>query len=248
MSAERYVGLDVHKRQVTVAAVDSQQRVILSPQKVAVEHFERWACQHLSATDQVALEATTNSWEFYDQLKSLVAQVAVANTFQLNLISASGRKTDKQDALVLAKLLAANLLPTVWVPPHRVPELRALTSHRAQLIGEKSALKNRLHNLLHRHNLSQPAGSPFKAENKLWWQSLPLSAVERLQVRHFWLSIHHLETLIQETEVHIAQLSIAAPWNDLMPFLLQLPGVGLYTGMTILAAIGHIERFASPQS
>lgn len=31
-----------------------------------------------------------------------------------------------------------------------------------------------------------------------------------------------------------------------MPFLLLLPGIGLYTGMTILAAIGHIERFANP--
>ena len=132
MTAERYIGLDVHKRQVTVAAVDSQQRVILTPKKVAVEHFESWARQHLSVTDQVALEATTNSWEFHDQLKSLVAQVAVANTFQLKLISASGRKTDKQDALVLAKLLAANLLPTVWVPPQPVRELRSLTSHRAQ--------------------------------------------------------------------------------------------------------------------
>jgi transposase len=138
-------------------------------------------------------------------------------------------------------------LPTVWVPPQPVRELRALTSHRAQLISEKSALKNRLHNLLHRHNLPQPSGSAFKAANEGWWQALPLSAVERLQVRHSWLSIHHLDALIQETEAQIAQLSVTAPWNDRMPFLLQLPGVGLYTGMTILAAIGQIERFASPQ-
>jgi transposase len=247
MITERSVGLDVHKHQVTVAAVDSQQQVVLSPQKVAVERFEAWAHQHLTATDHIALEATTNSWEFHDQLKPIVAEVAVANCFQVKLISASARKTDKQDALVLAKLLAANLLPTVWVPPLSVRELRALTSHRAQLISEKSALKNRLHHMLHRHNLAQPSGSPFKAVNEEWWQGLPLSAVERLQVRHYWLSIHHLEALIQETEAQIAQLSVAASWDDLMPFLLQLPGIGLYTGMTILAAIGQIERFASPQ-
>src|SRR5262245_3772638 len=187
MTARRYVGLDVHKRQVTVAAVDSQQRMIITPHKISVERFENWARQHLTAMDHVALEATTNSWEFHDQLKPLVAEVAVANCFQLKLISASGRKTDKQDALVLAKLLAANLLPAVWVPPQAVRELRALTGHRAQLISEKSALKNRLHNLLHRHNLAQPSGGPFKAANEKWWQTLPLSAVERLQVRHFWL-------------------------------------------------------------
>jgi transposase len=131
MTTERYVGLDVHKHQVTVAAVDSQQRMALTPHKVAVERFAAWARQHLQSTDHIALKATTNSWTFHDQLKPLVAEVAVANCFQVKLISASARKTDKQDALVLAKLLAAYLLPTVWVPPQPVRELRALTSHRA---------------------------------------------------------------------------------------------------------------------
>ncbi len=77
--------------------------------------------------------------------------------------------------------------------------------------------------------------------------SLTLVGGRMLAGTSLWLSIHHLETLIQETGAQIAQLSIAAPWKDLMPFLLQLPGVGLYSGITILAAIGQIERFASPE-
>jgi transposase len=244
---ERYVGLDIHKRHVVVAAVDSQQRMIVTPQKVAVERFEGWARQHLRPTDHVALEATTNSWEFYDQLAPTVAEVAVANCFQLRLISASSRKTDRHDALVVAKLFAAKLLPEVWVPPQHVRDLRTLTSHRAQLIGEKTSIRNRLHNLLHRHNLALPTGNPFNIASESWWKALPLSEVERLQVRHFWLSLHHVTQLIQETEAQIAQLSVAQPWDGLMTFLLQLPGVGLYTGMTILAAIGDIGRFASPE-
>jgi transposase len=195
----------------------------------------------------VALEATTNSWEFHDGLTPLVQEVAVANTFQLKLISASSRKTDKHDALVLAKLLAARLLPTIWVPPQPVRDLRALTSHRAELISERTALRNRLHRLLHAHNLNLPSGTPFSVANEPWWKALPLSPVECLQVRHFWQRLHQVDELIEETEACIAQSSAAQPWNDLMPFLLQLPGVGLYTGMTILAAIGDIARFPSAQ-
>ncbi len=247
MTAVRYVGLDIHKRHVTVAAVDEQQQVVLAPVKVAVERFGAWAAQHLQATDSVALEATTNSWEFHDELSPLVHQVAVANSFQLKLISSSGRKTDKHDALVLAKLLAAKLLPTVWVPPQHVRDLRALTSHRAELIGERTALRNRLHRLLHAHNLNLPSGQPFSAANEQWWTTLPLSPVECLQVRHFWLSLHHLDALIEDTEACIAQQSATQPWNELMTFVLQLPGIGLYTGMTILAAIGDIARFPSAQ-
>ncbi len=180
MLAERYVGLDIHKRHVMVAAVDRLQRVVLPPVKVAVAQFGSWAAAHLQATDRVALEATTNSWEFHDRLTPLVREVAVANTFQLKLISASSRKTDKHDALVLAKLLAARLLPTVWVPPQPVRDLRALTSHRAELISERTALRNRLHRLLHAHNLNLPSGTPFSAANEPWWKALPLSPVERL--------------------------------------------------------------------
>jgi len=247
MAAERYVGLDIHKWQVTVAAVDAQQHVVLPPQKVATEDFRQWAQRHLKAGDHVALEATTNAWEIHDQLTALVARVAVANCHQIKLISASARKTDKQDALVLARLLAAQLLPTVWVPPDEVRELRRLTDHRAQLIGQRSAAKNRLHGLLHQHNLKAPEGNPFTTDHEAWWTELPLSRAEQLQVHHFWLTIHHLNQLIVETESEIALLSVAEPWNDIMTFLMQLPGVGLYTGMTILAAIGDITRFPAPE-
>jgi transposase len=247
MTATRFVGLDVHKRQVTVAAVNAQQEVVLSPHKVSVAGFTAWAQAHLQASDQVALEATSNAWEFHDQLLGQVAAVSVANSQQIKLISASARKTDKQDALILAKLLAAHLLPTVWIPPQAVRDLRSLTQHRSQLIHQRGALKNQLHAILHRHNVMLPAGNPFTAAYEPWWAQLPLTATERLQVRHCWLSIHHLTQLIDETEVQIAQLSVTQTWDEPLTFILQIPGIGLYTGMTILAAIGDIDRFPAAQ-
>jgi transposase len=71
--------------------------------------------------------------------------------------------------------------------------------------------------------------------------------VERLQLKHDWETIHHLNRQITEVEAEIAQCSIADEWKEDMIFLMQLPGLGLYTAMTILAAIGDIERFATAQ-
>lgn len=110
MAKVRYVGLDVHKRQVTVTAVNAQQTILFPPQKFPVEDFTVWAQTHLRLTDHVALAATANAWEFHDQLVGQVASISVANSHQLKFISSSARKTDKHDALVLAKLLAAHLL------------------------------------------------------------------------------------------------------------------------------------------
>ena len=68
------------------------------------------------------------------------------------MITSSASKTDRHDALVLVKLAAAELLPTVWVPPQDVRELRAITQHRTQLIQERGSAQNRLHDILHRYN------------------------------------------------------------------------------------------------
>ena len=241
----RHVGLDIHKQHILVAAVDGQQQVALKPRKISVQAFSNWAIKHLRPTDRVAMESTSNAWHWYDHLIPLVAEVRVANAYKVKLISQSRVKTDKQDALVLAQLLAANLLPSVWVPPPHVRELRGIVAHRFHLVRDRTAAKNRLHSVLHRHNLSLPAGDPFSQENREWWQAQALSPTEILRIRHELRHIEHLTQLITEVEAEVARLSVTFPWDEQVAFLVQLPGVGLNSAMTILSAIGDIGRFPS---
>jgi transposase len=242
---QRQLGLDVHRQHVMIAAVNNRQDVLMPPVKVAVSRFAKWAQAHLQPTDRVALEATSNAWAFYDMLEPLVAEAKIADGRKIKLISASRTKTDKHDALVLAQLLASNLLPAVWVPPVYVRELRSLTAHRRRLVRERSAAKNRLHGVLHRHNLILPPGDPFSDAHRSWWASLAVSPSECLRIRHEWCHIQHLTRLIEEVEAELAQQSAQAPWCEQVAFLVQLPGIGLNSALTILAAIGDIDRFAS---
>jgi len=57
----RYVGLDVHKSYVMLAAVDGSQKVVLTPRRVELSYFGYWAAKHLRPTDHLVLEATTNA-------------------------------------------------------------------------------------------------------------------------------------------------------------------------------------------
>jgi transposase len=158
-TSKRYVGLDVHKRDIMVGALNAGQETVLSPRRIPLAQFESWAGKHLRPTDEVVLEATTNAWYVHDLLKPLVARVTVANPHQVRLIAASFVKTDKKDALTLARLLAVNLVPEVWVPPLHVRELRSLVSHRHKLVKQRSAAQNRLHAIIHRHHLLPPSGN-----------------------------------------------------------------------------------------
>ena len=242
---KRFVGLDVHKQYVMVGAVNGTQEMVLPPRKVSLVEFEGWAKKHLRPSDEVVLEATTNAWYLYDLLEPLVERVVVCHPPQVKLIAAAFVKTDKKDTMTLAKLLAVGMIPAVWVPPLHVRELRGLINHRQRLISQQTRLKNRLQSLLHRQHVLPPGGQLFAAANRAWWLGLSLSSSEKLRLRQDLILLDQLAPLITEVETEINRLSLAEPWAELTPYLLQLPGIGLLTAMTILSAIGDIRRFPS---
>jgi transposase len=242
---KRFFGLDVHKAYIMVAAVNADKEVVLKPRRVSWPHFESWMNKTLRPTDEVVLEATTNAWHVHDLLAPKVAQVIVAHPYHVKLIAAAAVKTDKRDALALAKLLSANMIPPVWVPPHHVRDLRAIIAHRNRLVAQRTAAKNRMHSVLHRHNLLPPQGNPFAPNNQAWWKKLSLPASEKLRLKQDMSIINYLSPLIEETEDELKRLSTSPHWAPLLPFLLQITGVGLVSAMTILSAIGDIQRFPS---
>ena len=239
----RFVALDLHKDDIVVGAVDAQQQVVLPPRRIAAAAFEAWARMELTATDAVVLEATTTAWQIHDLLVPLVASVTVAHPLMVKLIAAARVKTDRRDTINLAKLLAANLTPVVWVPPVVVRELRGLLAHRRRLVQHRTQLRNRLRSLVHRHQLVPPVGDLFAANHRSWWEEAPLSSVERLRAQQDLLQHDQLTPLIHAVEAELARLSVTEPWADQAPYLLQLPGIGLISAMTLLAAIGDIARF-----
>jgi transposase len=268
----------MHKHSVMVGAVDAHQSIVLQPRRVTMDDFASWAHEQLKADDVVVLEASANGWELHDLLKPLVAEVVVVHPNHVKVIANSSVKTDKRDTLALARLQAAGLLSSIWVPTHAVRELRALMTHRRRLVKQRVAARNRLHAVLHSHNLKPPEGDPFQLAHRAWWDNLPLSPTIRLRVRHDLMDklkrsrltvfdtareldgefrrllivlsiilLDQADVLIRETEAELAQLSMTHPWAQQLPFVMQLPGIGLLTAMTVISAIGDIRRFPGPK-
>lgn len=204
----RYVALDVHRSYLVVGAVDSHQQIVLTPRRFGFESFRLWAAEHLGPSDAVVLEATSNAWFLYDQLEARVASVTVANPVAVKLISSARVKTDARDTLKLARLLAADLIPAVWVPPLPVRELRALIAHRKRLMKQRTQTRNRLHGVLQRQNIDPPAGKAFAVGAQTWWLSLPLSPSEHLRVRQDLALLDALDPLIAEVERELGTLSV----------------------------------------
>jgi transposase len=240
---QRYIAIDAHKHYLVIGGLNAQMEIVLPLQRISISRFSLWAQKNFTSTDAVVIEATTNTWTLHDIIAPLVGSAVVANPYQVKLIAAARVKTDKHDVWSLARLLVADLIPEVWVPPQHVRELRALVSHRRRLVQIRTRARNRMHSLLHRHNLSAPTGKPFAAKHHDWWLSLDLSPSERLRLGHDLEIEQHLSQQLDDVEQELNRLTTVEPWASSYPYLVQLPGFGLIVSMTILAAVGDISRF-----
>jgi transposase len=244
----RNVALDIHKYYSVIGGVDKEGKEVMELVRVDHADLESWLSRHLLPSDRVVIESTTNAWHVYDLLEPLVAEVLVANPIKVKQIACARVKTDKKDTLILAHLLAANLVPTVWVPPKHVRELRQLISHRRRLANMHTQVVNRMHSVAHRHHLNHPKGKRFDEKTTRWQKDESLSRLEKMQLELDMETKEHLEQQIERMTRELARMSHEKPWADNMLYLMQISGCGVVTGMTILAAIGDITRFETPKA
>ena len=156
-------------------------------------------------------------------------------------IASARLKNDKVDAAILGQLLRADLLPEAWIAPPEVRQLRALLRHRAQLVRLRTLLRNRIHAVLADYGHDRPSGC-WSGPGRAWMASLQLPAVSREVADDDLALIDALETVIDRLDWEIHQRARSDPR---VKVLTQLPGVGPFTALVILAEVGDISRFGS---
>jgi len=159
----RCCGLDVHKDTVVACVrvtspngrVEHEVRTFGTTTKALLELGD-WLSA--SGVNLVAMESTGVYWKPVWNLLEGRATVE-GELIGLMLVNARhiknvpGRKTDVKDCQWIAQLLAAGLLSPSFVPERPQRELRDLTRQRAQLIGDKAKVANRLQKFLEDANI-----------------------------------------------------------------------------------------------
>lgn len=197
----------------------------------------------LGPDDTVALEASTNTWALADLVGRHAGAVVVSNPLRTRAIASAKRKTDDIDAATLAELLAADYLPPVWQPDEATRRLRRLVSHRAGLVRDRTAVRNRVIAVLSRQLLRPPVTDLFGVRGRAWLGSLELPVEERLALD----AAVRLDTVLSEQVLAADQAIAAAVVDDpRVRRLLTIPGIGLVIAASILAVVGDIGRFDRP--
>ena len=239
---ERYLAIDIHKEYGLVGGQNVRQEWVLQPRRIGMEKFREWVVENLRAGDAVVLETTTNVWDIYDIVAPLVKYVVVAHAGGVRQIAEGRVKTDKKDIERLLRLLIADIVPEVWVPPAHVRELRGMISYRNRLVKTSTMIRNRLQSLIHGHNLILPKGA---LTDQAWWEAQKISGLEKIQIRQELAMLEELARHKAEVDAELGRQSLGETWSKQAVRLLQLSGFGVVLSMTVLSAIGDVSRFES---
>ena len=184
-----------------------------------------------------------------DLAESLSVEVRVANVLgEAWRWRRVKRKTDRDDALKLAKLAAADQLPTVHVPRRAVRQHRSLIRHRHALIDRRTGVKNTIRSLLDAQGLSMPGrsrGWTRASVDELKALARPLAGcgAEDLWRGQLDLELRMLESVQQLIREADKKLDELAAKDERVARLRTVPQVGNRLAELVVTALDDANRF-----
>jgi len=215
-----------------------------------VEHAPGAICRALAGCQpgtSVALEATANWYWIVDEIEQAGLVPQLVHPRKAKLMMGLINKTDQRDAHGLNRLQRNGTLPTVWIPPGPLRELRELTRTRVVMVAQRTRWKNRLTATLAKYGAparesSDPYGKRARAELDRRMERLPEQA--RWASQQMLAQVDGLNRQIEAFEQRLENLVEVTP--D-MQRLMSLPGIGVILSATIQLEVGEIGRFPSAE-
>jgi len=234
---KRYIGIDLHRDRFTCCLRLENGRTYLSGWKL--EALERFV-KKLRPADELAVEITGNTRLFLDTTAPHVARVVVVDSNQFRVISRSVKKTDSNDARLLALYLSKDLLPEVRMKNKQQARVASLTQTRDTLVKQRSALKNKVNNLLSARGLNLPKEALSSEKRLAEVLSLPFDELLQVELRVIVDQIRSLNKSIAELDKTIAEASSELEGHT---NLTSIKGIGATTSAILLSVIGDVNDF-----
>jgi len=255
MSKIRFIGLDVHADTIAVAVAEPDGEVrslgIIPNRLEAI----RKTVAKLGPAEKlkVCYEAGPTGYVLYWQLATLGVACQVIAPSQVPVKPGDRVKTDRRDALKLARSYRAGDLTPVWVPDADHEALRDLVRGREDAKQDQLRARHRLGKFLLRHGARPP-----QTIKKNWTQK-HMDWVKR-QVRFeqpalqatfldYVHEVEHAADRLQRLEKAIDDALAAAPAEiqEVVKALQALRGVGKLVAVNLVAEVGKLSRFSNPR-
>lgn len=250
-----YIGLDVHKETIAVAVAlagrsePEYRGEIANEPKVLKKWLDRLNEAFGGTLLLFCYEAGPCGYGLYRWLTEAGHDCQVVAPALIPKKAGERIKTDRRDAMKLARLLRAGELTAVWVPDKDQEAMRDLTRARDDMKGQERKARQQLNAFVLRHGHHWPRG-------KTRWTGAHYNWLESIRFEQPWLQIVLQEYLdavkaaSQRVRDLTDELLRALPGWSLAPVvdaLVALRGIDKLAATVLLAELGDISRFDSPK-
>jgi transposase len=248
----KYVGLDVHKTDIAIGTADADRG-----EAGYYGTIENKAQSYLKVAKKLSkggegilfcYEAGPCGYEVYRQLMKAGYDCMVIAPSLIPKKSGDRIKTDRRDAVSLARLLRAGELTFICVPDKEQEAIRDLTRAREDMKAMERQSRQRLGGFLLRHGKIYPGRSKWTKTYFRWLEGLRFeTAAQQIVFQEYIDIVKDAQRRVAAMEEEMRKALTGWTLKPVVEGLMALRGVDLVAAMTIIAELGDITRFESPR-
>lgn len=252
-----YIGLDVHKEKTSVAIAEAgangevRHHGECATTRVALERLvKRIAKAHKVPTSRLAVcyEAGGCGMWIARMFYNMDVPCTVIAPSLIPTKSGDHVKTDKKDAIKLARLHRANELVSVFIPDETDEAIRDLCRARVDAVDDRRRAKTRLLAMLRRLGFNYSGKTTWNDAHKRYLRQLKMPfPAHRLIVHELIDQIDHLDERIARYESHMEQLCKDWSRKPIVDAIMGFKGFKLISAMMVVSEIGDFVRFTHPR-
>ena len=244
----RWVGLDVHAHESTIAVFDQDTGELTTRRVVGRPHELLPWLKRIARPARIVYEAGPTGYGLVRRARAAGLEIAVCAPTRTDRRPGDRIKTDKRDAIRLARLLAAGELTLVTVPTVEHEQLRDLVRCREDIRADLMRARHRLGKfLLRREIYYEGPNVPWSRRHREWLASLTFAdRASQLTIADY---LHAHDLLIarrDRIEAELEQVAADSPWTGAIARLKCLRGIDTLSALGLCAEIGEWDRFEHP--
>jgi transposase len=248
-----FVGLDTSKLKISVAVAEEGRQGevrFVGDIESSPEAVRRLVSKLAGKHRQLAFcdEAGPTGYGLYRQITALGHECTVIAPSLIPKRPGERVKTNRRDAVTLARLHRAGELTRIWVPDPDHEAVRELVRAREAAMEDLRRARQHLQSLLLRHGRIFPGRKPWTRAHARWLAELAFEhPAQYLVLREYRQAIADAETRLERLTTQVTEVAAAWSMAPVVAAYQALRGVALLTAVTFVAEIGDVRRFENPR-